>query len=255
MRAGVVGSVLLALVLILASPARADRLVADLSDYLVSITSTFSGAEIFAFGMIDGATEPNGARPSIVIVLQGPPGPVTVRQKQRVGGIWINRDAETFEDVPGFVYVASSGPLETIADPRVLTRNQLGVDYVQVRAAALADDGARTNLFRNALIRRKAEAGLYIEDTTGVEIRARRLFRARIALPAQVPVGAYTATVYLLRAGRVVTAQTIPLYVERSDIEHMIHGFAHERPFLYGVFAVMIALAAGFGASELFRRS
>ncbi len=270
----------LALALAVGSPgtARANILVADLSDYLISISSTFAGTQIHAFGLVDLADDPasdprtNGPQslPDIVIVLQGPEDRITVREKERVGGIWINQDSVTFKDAPGFVYVASSRPLRDMTERRVLARNHIGVDHVKLtprraeRSEGYDPDAdlpadppptaVRIRAFADALIRAQVRNGLYIEDPEGVKIRDGRLFRAEIDLPAQVPVGNYTAKVYLLRDGAIANAQTIPLFVERSSIEHEIHRFAHEAPLFYGIFAVIIAMLVGAGASALFRR-
>ena len=44
------------------------------------------------------------------------------------------------------------------------------------------------------------------------------------------------------------------LTIEKVGIERLISGFAHQRPWSYGVVSVLIALAAGWAASAAFRR-
>ncbi len=274
------GLVLCGLGLLLArpDPARAESLVADLSEYLISISSNFSGARIHAFGVVsrdapqgeDSLLVERPEDPDIVLVLTGPPRTVTVRQKDQVAGIWVNRDSIRFTDVPAYAYVASNRPLDEIANGRVLVRNNIGLENIRmtteearrIRVPQTPTAGeirgpasTRIATFKEALIRQKRAQGLYEENAAGVSIRAGRLFRAQIDLPAQVPVGNYTAKVYLLRNGAVVGAQTIPLYVEKGGLEHSIYEFSRDWPFAYGVAAVAIAALAGFGASSLFRRT
>ena len=44
--------------------------------------------------------------------------------------------------------------------------------------------------------------GLYAENPRGVEISDGVLYRARITIPSQVPVGTYTAETFLIERGR-----------------------------------------------------
>ncbi|TIP64839.1 MAG: TIGR02186 family protein, partial [Mesorhizobium sp.] len=68
----------------------------------VSITAGFSGADLTIFGSLENA-DPRVARQGrydIVVVLEGPARKVVVRRKDRVLGIWINLESETFKNVP-----------------------------------------------------------------------------------------------------------------------------------------------------------
>ena len=67
----------LALILALsAAPARAEPLVADLSDDVIAITTGFTGSDVLLFG----ATEGEG---DVIVVVRGPMGPQVVRRKTR----------------------------------------------------------------------------------------------------------------------------------------------------------------------------
>ncbi|TIU73272.1 MAG: TIGR02186 family protein, partial [Mesorhizobium sp.] len=65
-------------------------------------------------------------RYDVVVVLEGPPRPVVVRRKDRVLGVWINLDSETFENVPVSYSVATTRPLQDIADPAKYKQLSLG---------------------------------------------------------------------------------------------------------------------------------
>ena len=45
------------------------------------------------------------------------------------------------------------------------------------------------------------------------------------------------------------------LTVEKAGAERALYLFAHNRPWSYGIASVVIALAAGWGASVAFRRN
>ena len=60
--------------------ARAQALVADLSDHFIAITTGFVGADVLLFGAIEGDGD-------VVVVLRGPSGKEVVRRKGRVAGL------------------------------------------------------------------------------------------------------------------------------------------------------------------------
>ena len=96
--------------------------------------------------------------------------------------------------------------------------------------------------------------GLFAEMPMGVEILDGGLFRARIALPPRTPVGDYTAEFYLFRNDRAVASRVSTLRVEKAGLERIIFDFAHRAPIIYGLFAVALAMLAGWAANAIFAR-
>lgn len=261
MRVFPVFSILAALWLTLPA-AQADQLVTDLSQHQISIRSNFTGTEIFIFGSIEAADPTDLSRQrDIAVVVSGPEEPVTVRRKDRVAGIWINYDAVTFERVPSFYAIASTRPLARMISTDTRTIEGLGIDQLSFGASiGLGPTGTVTELsdadrtvFTQALLRNKEQAGLFRTEPSGVSFLGRSLFRATISIPSNVPNGLYTAKVYLISDGKVTDAASAPLYVVKSGIERAIYGFAHEKPLLYGIFAVVFAIFAGWAAALIFR--
>jgi uncharacterized protein (TIGR02186 family) len=80
------------------------------------------------------------------------------------------------------------------------------------------------------------------------------LFRARIALPASAPVGRYRVDVLLFQDGQPITRRSRELVVEKVGLERVISSFARQSPWAYGMACMLIALAAGWAASAVFRR-
>jgi parallel beta-helix repeat protein len=75
---------LLALVLV-AAPASAERLIISVSSSRVLITSSYTGAELVLFGVIerDGASVSRAGPYDIVVTVRGPATQITVREKAR----------------------------------------------------------------------------------------------------------------------------------------------------------------------------
>ena len=230
------------------SPAagRAAELVADLSDHLVAVTTGFVGTRLLLFGAVEGQGD-------VIVVTRGPDRSVTVRRKDRVAGIWMNRDQLTFHEVPAFYAVAASRPLDAIASEAELTRHRIGLERLRVTAVGGHAPGEVAR-FHDALVRLKLNDGLYRSTVSQVEFLGTQLFRTSIVFPANVPTGKYDVAVFLLRGGQVVSAQTSPLFVSKIGIGATISDFAHDEAAAYGVVAILVALAGGWLAAVAFNR-
>ena len=189
----------------------------------------------------------------VVVVVRGPEQRDIVRRKERVAGIWVNRQQFPFTEIPAFYSVASSRPLQEIADSPLLARHQIGLEYLQFNPGEVAPE-AVTTAFRDALIRNKQRLGVFHDRLGKVRFVAPRLFRTDVHLPSNVPTGTYTVTVYLIRDGEVRSAQTTPLVVSKIGIGARVFEFAHQHAAIYGVLAILMALFAGWLAGVIFRK-
>jgi uncharacterized protein (TIGR02186 family) len=220
------------------------EIIADISEHLIAITTGFTGAELLLFGATEKGT--------VVVVVRGPRGPFVVRRKARVAGIWVNRAEMTFNNVPRYYAVASSEPLDTIP-PAVRERHEMGVDALRIQAPRDSQP-ERVKRYRQALIRNMQNDNLYYREPARVNFLGTQLFRVDVRFPANAPVGLYEVSVYLVRDGDVISAQSSPLHVSRIGFEAWIFDFAHHRPLPYGVLAILVAVMAGWIASIIFRK-
>lgn len=236
----------IAMALTFIAAARAEPLVADLSEHQIKITTGFAGTELLLFGV---TVEPG----DVIVTVSGPDNSVVVRRKSRVSGLWINTDSVQFDTVPGYYHVAATDNLseETLGD--VLRENGVGFRYLNLTPAA--DIGpAQAAIFRDALLRRKQVLDLYDNHPGQIEFVGGTLFRTRIPFPANVPTGRYRVDVYHVNDGWVSSTTTIPLTVLKVGLEASIFRFAHDYPALYGIFAIAVAAMAGYGAGMVFGR-
>jgi uncharacterized protein (TIGR02186 family) len=238
---------LLLLALLLPGSARAQALIADLSDHLIAITTGFTGTQVVLFGSTDGPGD-------VAVVVQGPEGEVRVRKQDRIAGIWMNADSVLFRRVPSYYDVATSRPLEELVSAAVLARHEVGLDHLRVVLADYAGPDKEQE-FRAALIRSKQRQGLYGTETGQVAFLGQRLFRTTIFFPANVPTGLYTVSVFLIRNGDVVSAQTTPLAVSKVGFSADLFDFAQRRAVLYALASLALAIGAGWLGSALFRRA
>lgn len=229
-------------------PAAAQPVLADLSSHVIAIATDFTGTEVVLFGTL----EESG---NVAVVIRGPSQRVVVREKDRIAGIWVNRTSVAFDKVPSYYGVATSGPIGTFADERLLERQEIGLNHLRIPPVdAEGLTAAEIARFREALIRAKQREGVYPAEAGQVVFLGNRLFRTTISFPANVPTGQYQIRVFLIRDGQMVHATTTPLIISKIGVGALIFVFAQRYAAVYGLAAILIAVAAGWIASLVFRR-
>jgi len=231
-----------------AGEARANSLAADLSAHLIAITTAFVGTNVVLFGTTDGDGD-------IVVTVHGPLQDQIVRRKAEVAGIWINRDRLAFADVPSYYAVASSGPIEAIADPDVIARHQFGTEHLNLKPiGATGLEISEIAAFQDALVRNKQRQNLYSTTPAPVNFIGPNLFRTTLSFPANVPPGIYHVQVFELTNGEVTGAQRSTLVISKIGLEADAFDFAQQHAALYGLLAVALSLTLGWLAGVIFRR-
>jgi len=248
-----IGAALLFLPL-LPGATNAPLLVPDVSQHDVEIRASFTGAELLLFGAI---VYPGGRVPTepadIVVVLKGPSQPITMREKQKIAGIWINADSMQFRSAPAFYAIASSRPLQQLVDERTAAIYELGLANLQLSPSSVSDS-AEIDRFSRGLNDLKARNGLYLEAPGSVEITNGVLYRARLPLSARVTTGTYTAETFLIQKGHVVAAAVRDVEVRKSGFERFFGQAARRHAIAYGLTAIVMAVVMGLGAGYVARR-
>lgn len=241
---------LLACLLLLALPAKAEEIVLGLSRDEVAITATFEGSEILIFGAIkrDGRSEAEGDL-GVIVTVAGPDEPVVVRKKDRRLGIWVNTDAVEVDVAPTFYAVATNRPLQEILTFTEDLNTRISTQRAIRSVGATVDNAER---FTQALIRIRARQGLYQRLPTGVLVEEETLFRTLIPLPANLTEGDYRAEIYLTRGKQIVDVYTTTIPVKKVGLERWLYNLAHDQPFLYGLMSLAIAIFSGWAAAAAF---
>ena len=232
--------------------ARDPILVPEVSQHEVQVRQGFTGTELLLFGAI---LEPDGRRAGrdydIVVVLKGPTVPIRLREKQKILGVWLNRDSTAFRSAPSYFAVASSKPIRHIVDDRTAAIYELGLGYLQLSPIGSIDPTEQSR-FTQGLVAMREREGLYREDPKGVTIREQVLYQARIALPSNVQTGRYTAETFAIARGRVIASASAEVEVHKRGFERLVADYAQQDSFLYGLFAVGLSLMMGWLAHRLF---
>jgi uncharacterized protein (TIGR02186 family) len=248
----------LAACVVVAAPARAERLVTSLSSHRVLITSNFTGEQLILFGSVerDAATVPRKTGYDIVVTVTGPRQTLVTRRKDRMLGIWVNVESRVFVDVPSYLAVLSSKPVDQITNEDVRRRLQIGLAHTllpQQLGIDLADVN-RDDPLRAAYLRLQNRHRLYVEEPNGVTFLTPTLYRTSIPLPAVTPVGTYEVDVKLFADGAMIARATSAFEITKVGFEQFVANAARDRGLLYGLATAMMALATGWFASVVFRR-
>lgn len=247
---------LLALAIGPAWPARAESLIAAMSTHRIQITSNYTGSQLTAFGLVEreGRTASRADPYDIVVTVRGPRRMLLVREKERVGPIWINRAQRRFPDSPVFLYVASNRPLDEILDPAIARRERAGLINAERMPEAWLDSDLATAHFQRGMIRIMEGKDLWGQDERGVTFLSSMLFSAPIEVPATAPTGSYAIDIVLYSGGVPLARQSTSFEVVKTGIEQRLASAAYDLPLLYGFVTVLLALFLGWASSVVFRR-
>lgn len=248
---------LLALALILAaSPAGAERLVTQVSQDEVSITSSFAGQTLTLFGSIEpevGAAQRFVEGPyHAIITITGPLQNRVARRKTNQFGIWLNTAQAEFERFPSFYQVLSDAQLSNITDPITLAEKQIPLES---QSRYTAKSGWWDALaFGGELVRLMENRGLFKLNENGVVFRSNTFYFAQVALPSDAPPGPYLAHTYLFKDGKVIAEKSDGFSVRKIGFERFLGQSARTQPLLYGLVCVALALFTGWLGGVVFRR-
>ena len=242
------------LALMLASPALADEsIVSGLSQNRVSITADFVGSEILVYGAVKrDAPAPEGSPLEVIVTVEGPATPLTVRRKERVAGIWINNASVLVDSAPSFFAVATTGPLSHILSDTENLRFNITIERV-IRAVGITAEAEKAGEFLLALLRVRTQEDRYRVLEGKVELTEDTLFRTDVELPANLIEGEYKVRIFLLRDQKVIAHQERVVGVRKVGLERFIFNLAHQQPLIYGLVSLVLAALAGWGASAAFR--
>ena len=249
---------LLAIVVLLAvaAPAQAERLVSMVSREEVAITSSFSGETLTLFGNVEpdvGAAETVVQGPyHIIITVTGPLQTRVARHSEPVLGLWMNTEQAVFRNFPSYYHVLASAPLADITNQDEL--DELAItpeDQIAQSVPAPTLQGTRLG---QELIRLMTDSNHIAVNPTAVVFRSNTLYAAQVTLPSDVPPGPYLAHTYLFKNGALIAERSEGFSVRKIGFERFLGQSATDFPLLYGLVCVALALFTGWLGGVVFRR-
>ena len=234
-----------------AAIAQDNTLVADVSQDDVAITTTFHGTQLLLFGAVSGQ-----AGDEIAIIISGPEGKIATRRKEKIGGIWINRDAIIWKNAPSYYQIFLTSTLDQVADNQTRQRHEIGYRNLPLRTekSTIPQDQIH-GLWRDALARTMRQENLWQTHENAVTLMSDALFRVNVPLPKNIRPGDYDVRVLHFRDGQLLAENENNISVAKRGIGALIYRFAHDYSIFYGIFAVLFAVASGWLAAVAFRRA
>lgn len=230
----------------------AEEVIADLSSREISITANFDGSDILIYGAVKREKPEPQNQLDVIVTVQGPSQPISVRKKDRRFGIWINTASVEVDRAPSFYAVSSTGNLDAILDNTEDLRHKISISRA-IRSVGAPANVGNSQDFTEALIRIRMNADLYSRSDNSVELSENTLFSTTIDLPANLVEGPYLTQIYLVRGGRVIDIYATSISVNKVGLERWIYDLAHNQPLIYGLLSLFIAISAGWLASAFFR--
>jgi len=212
-------------------------LIADISNHAIEIHASFSGTELLLYGARNTAGD-------LIILVRGPAADVRLRRKEKIAGMWMNVESRRFSALPLYYALASTAPVDTVLS--ATERRHLGIGAPTVIATAAGGEGN----FNLPLEQQLKQRGWYVAAAP-IRYFGETLFKTTIPFPDSLARGHYTAEVYLVRDGIILSSQTIPLSAFKTGIDAWIYDMAHERPWLYGLAAIFLAITTGWFAHRI----
>ena len=237
------------------SPAHAARLVSQISNDNVEITSSYAGERMTFFGSIEpeaGATQPVEGPFHVVVVVIGPTQNRVARRKTDNFGIWINTEQVEYDDFPSYFHVLSSGKLTDITDITTLTTN-----YILPESPTLSPDSGdwwSGPIFGRELVRLMTEQGFFGVQENGVNFLSSNFYSARLTLPSNAPPGPYIALTYVFKDGEIIARGSQGFAVRKIGFERFLAISSRQYPLLYGIVCVVLALFTGWLGGVIFKR-
>jgi uncharacterized protein (TIGR02186 family) len=242
---------LLVSLLLLATPVHAaEEVVLGLSQDEVAISVDFDGSEILIYGAVK-REEPIASDPlHVIVTVAGPDQTLTVRKKDKRFGIWVNTETVEVDAAPSFYAVATSAPWEdVIADVEDL-RYQISIPRAIRSVGAEVEN---TQSFSDAVIRIRKSNDTYQMNEGAVGLHQQTLFDTALTLPANLTEGEYPTRVFLTRNKEVISVYQTVIDVRKVGLERWLYSLSRQQPLIYGLMSLAIAIAAGWGASAMFR--
>jgi len=237
----------------LAQPAAANDVVTDCSKDEIQVGINYRGDRIEFFGTLG-----DSGADAVIVKLTSPAETVKLNQKGRVGPVWMNVKQHTVESVPFIYQISASDRLDQILSPELEQKLGIGFEALKERMVVHTTKGeaepADAEIVFQGLLQLKQKEGLYkIDEENRIKIKQGVLFRHCIVFPAASKEGDYLVETYLFRQGRLLQTVTDTIHVQKVGLEAKLVRWAQERPKLYGLCAVVIALGAGLLVGFIFK--
>ncbi len=218
---------------------------------LIAIGAFFNGTQLTVSGKV-------GIENDVAVLVSGKQEELALKKKGKAMGLlWMNLGDVHFKNVPS-LYILYSSKTAVASDPqnsKTLEKLDIGFKYLKKEMEIEAPQADRDEL-ANEFFKLKQKQGLYAFHPDNIRFEQQseteKTFIAGIRIPPGIPVGEYQIRVMEIHNGRIVDTAVNQLKVKEEGIPLMLSSLAFNHSLLYGLFAVLIAVAAGLAMDFFF---
>jgi len=239
----------LVIVLLLFTFSQAFALTVEVTPGKIPITIGYHGTKLKVKG--------TGLNTSDVIIqISSKPGEEHLKYKGKAGGIfWMKLGNIIFENVPKVYLVYSTQDIHKILPPEICRQLSIGYDALSEKAKIKTKmkDFDRDKWIVE-FIKFMEHDELYDQEDQVVKIdKKNHTFSVTIDWPFEAPPGDYNVEAFAVENGQVVEKAQTKIRVEKVGlVKHLTH-MAFEKPAIYGIIAIVVAIVAGFGVGMVFK--
>lgn len=226
----------------------------DCSPNLVQIGAFFHGTWVNING-----TFPSGCRAVVEVV--GEDRKEILMKKGRRGPLWMNVAEVHIEGVPNLyllLWHSETSPAEP--SNKMDFRNGKNCGYGQFRqrvqiTGSNVDEAEKVRLFEE-FVKLKESESLYGLLPNGIDVEPRGdgdHFQGRFWLPSKVYPGDYEVRLLLVKGDEILRGASARIKVAKAGFPAILSTLALRRAVLYGILAVVVAIATGFLMGLIFR--
>jgi uncharacterized protein (TIGR02186 family) len=217
----------------------------------ISVNSLYHGSTVVVTGEVDAGED-------IIVKFSSPEKKAHLRKKGKTGGLlWMNVGELEFDPVSDVYLVYSTKNIDSILSPDQQDRYVLGYDAIKrlVEVSPVTDEAEKEKWVDEFLKFKEKNRtyGIFEGDIQTDTKNNRKTFTVTVDLPYQAPPQEYMVTVYGVKNNSVQDRKETPLPVKTVGALNFISTMAFQNAPMYGIVSILIAIAAGFIVSVIFK--
>jgi uncharacterized protein (TIGR02186 family) len=234
------------MITLVAAAAWADTPVSvSVSDSVIRITPRYQGELVRVMG-----TAPEEC--AVAVKLSSARKEVHYSCKRKVGPLWLSVGQVYFTNVPLMYKMKSTGPLDDLLSAADQVKYVLGREGL--KASMKVSSRVDRDVYLNEMILIRERIRFFSFGEGSVQ-RHGRSFSTTFFWPPDGPPGRYHVEAFAIRQGQIVGTAETQVQVELVGFEAWVRSLATKHGIIYGMLAVIIAIASGLLVSMGFRSS
>ncbi len=194
------------------------------------------------------------------LIVRGQEEEVAMGMKGKRLNLWMTVGTATFARAPVFYRCLTSKPIAEMTAPGVALDAGLGYERLERDMVLHLDEKVAKTAdaerdWKAEFVKYKQETGLYAIEEGALRVsgagQGTEKVRGEIRIPARAPGGAYQVMLIGFKNGVPVARATRSLSVSLVGTVAFLRKLAMEHGWLYGIMAVLVALASGLGVGAI----